>query len=140
MKIRLSRWFEESVGVERGPLVFALGLKEDWIRVRGEGPYATYAVSSPDPWNFGLVLSENADPDTLFSVERRPVAPQPFTLAASPLLLRGKAKRIPEWQEYGGFTGPIPWSPIRSRQPQEEIVLVPYGCTKLRISEFPIAE
>jgi len=39
---------------------------------------------------------------------------------------------------YGVDTGPLPWSPIRSGHPDESIILVPYGSTKIRISEFPI--
>ncbi len=140
MKVRLSRWFEESVGVERGPLVFALGLKEEWTKIKGEEPYATYAVSTKEPWNYGLVIPDENKVDSIFRLEQKTPALQPFTLADAPVTLRVQAKRIMEWQEYGGFAGPLPWSPIRSRQPIEEIVLVPYGCTKLRISEFPVAD
>jgi hypothetical protein len=30
-----------------------------------------------------------------------------------------------------------PQSPLKSDQPLEELVLIPYGCTNIRITEFP---
>jgi hypothetical protein len=50
------------------------------------------------------------------------------------------AKKIPHWKEYNGMAGPIPWgaSYSPSNEKSEEIILIPYGCTTLRISEFPV--
>jgi hypothetical protein len=140
MEIRLSRWHEEAVGVERGPLVYALKMTEQWKKVRGEGRYATYEVSSTDPWNYGLVIEDLRYPSGSFEVVRSAVKPQPWTADAAPIRLKAKAKKLPDWNLYGGITGPIPWSPVRSSEPTEEIMLIPYGCTKLRISEFPVAQ
>jgi hypothetical protein len=73
-------------------------------------------------------------------VQQNEVAPQPWTIEKAPVRIIAKAKKIPAWQKYGGITGPIPWSPITSIEPTEEVTLVPYGCTKLRISEFPVID
>ncbi|MEK6757310.1 MAG: beta-L-arabinofuranosidase domain-containing protein [Bacteroidota bacterium] len=140
MEIRLSRWHEEAVGVERGPLVYALKMTEQWKKVKGEGRYATYEVSSTDPWNYGLVIEDLRYPWGSFEVVRSAAKPQPWTADAAPIRLKAKAKKLPDWNLYGGITGPIPWSPVRSSEPTEEITLIPYGCTKLRISEFPVAQ
>lgn len=140
MEIRLSTWHEEAVGVERGPLVYALKMSEQWKKIKGEGRYATYEVTAKDPWNYGLLIEDRKSPSASFEVVRSDVKAQPWTVEAAPIQLRAKAKRLPDWKKYGGITGPIPWSPVRSSEPTEEITLIPYGCTKLRISEFPIAQ
>jgi hypothetical protein len=39
------------------------------------------------------------------------------------------------------MTGPIPYSitnGLETEKQEEEIVLIPYGCTNLRISQFPV--
>jgi hypothetical protein len=60
MEVRLSRWHEESVGVERGPLVFALRIGEEWRKMKGEEPYATYAVY-PKETDFPLRIPSGKD-------------------------------------------------------------------------------
>jgi hypothetical protein len=47
-----------------------------------------------------------------------------------------------EWQLYNGMAGPLPYSPQYQIEtmPAEDIILVPYGCTTLRITEFPVTK
>ena len=54
---------------------------------------------------------------------------------------RPKGKRIPEWQLYNETAGPLPHSRPQihlAGEPSEDITLVPYGCSTLRITEFPV--
>jgi len=37
----------------------------------------------------------------------------------------------------GGSAGPTPKSPVKVDGEVEEVTLIPYGCTNLRIGEFP---
>ncbi len=144
MKVRISRWHENSVGVERGPLVYALNLSAQWNKLFGTEPYATYEVVSMQPWNYGLLAPYVSKPDSAFAVRIGHVAAQPWTPQQPPIQLIAKGKRIPEWQKYGGVTGPIPysldWRPIESNELEEELVLIPYGCSRLRISCFPVVK
>jgi hypothetical protein len=137
MPLRVSRWHEQSAGIERGPLVFALRRRERWTPVGGTAPYADYEITADEPWNYGLLEKDVETGETVFALERGAVGDQPWTPDAAPIVLRVRARRIPEWQAYGPSTGPLPWSPGASSAPDEEVTLVPYGCTKIRIAEFP---
>ncbi len=54
-----------------------------------------------------------------------------------PMILRVKAKVIPQWGMNGGNATPVPVSPVSTNQPETVVELIPYGCTRLRIAEFP---
>jgi hypothetical protein len=137
MPPRVSRWHDQAAGIERGPLVFALRRRERWTAVGGSAPYADYEITSDEPWNYGVLEKDLEADATGFALERGPVGDQPWTPEAAPVVLRGRARRIPEWQPYGLAAGPLPWSPAPSSAPDEDVTLVPYGCAKIRIAEFP---
>lgn len=143
MKIVISRWYETSGTVERGPLVYALKVGEDWKKVPGNGFgdwfYEVYATT---PWNYAL-LSDTIRPEKLeerFKIEKRDVSGYPWNLENAPLQIRTKGVRIPSWSLYNGMAGPIPCGGQHSTEKgeEEDIILVPYGCTTLRIAEFPV--
>jgi hypothetical protein len=62
----------------------------------------------------------------------------PWSLETVPVKLVAKGKRLPQWNAYHEGAGPLPPSPADSEEPTEEIMLVPYGASTLRISEFPV--
>jgi uncharacterized protein len=37
LRPRASRWFNDSIAIERGPLVFSYGIVEDWVKLRDRG-------------------------------------------------------------------------------------------------------
>lgn len=148
MKITTDTWYENSISVERGPLVYALEIQEEWVRkdnssdpIHGEFYWEVHPKS---PWNYGLVDFD--DPEEAFDVtvdERKLDSYWYWNLESAPIVITAKAKRIPYWTLYNGMTGPIPYSrmygnPVIRDKKEETIRLIPYGCTTLRISEFPV--
>jgi hypothetical protein len=154
MKVKLNRWVENSVSVERGPLVYALKIRERWSEVSNNDRWGDFSEVHPmDPWNYGLMEGAIQDPEAGFefispgfdSTDRSQGAtemdPYPWNLEHAPVFLKTRGKIIPDWTLYRDMAGPLPHSlPLKhlEKVSAEEIVLIPYGCTTLRITEFPV--
>ena len=142
MKTNVTRWKNQSAAIERGPLVYALKIGENWKQVKGTDKYGDYREVRPTtPWNYGLPEQAIKDPETFFKFAKiKSVGNSPWNAENSPVSITTTGKIIPEWQLYNESAGPVPYSPIKylKNQKEEPIVLVPYGCTTLRISQFPV--
>lgn len=144
MRFTVSRWFNNSAGIERGPLVYALKIEEEWKDVAAHDRFGAYREVYPKSnWNYGLPDRIVRNPDSAFSaITTRKPGNNPWNLENAPIEIRAKGKRIPEWKLYNETAGPIPYSTINylKEQPFQDIILVPYGCTTLRISQFPLVQ
>ncbi len=139
MKIETRTWkkLRDSVSVKRGPLWYSLKIGEEWKRCGGTDEWPAWEILPTTPWNYGLIV-DLEKPETSISLSsQKPPAYQPFTPEAAPVVLRAKAKRIPQWQAEGKMVGKVPASPVKSDEPVEEITLIPMGCARLRLSVFP---
>lgn len=140
MQIETSRWAELSVAVERGPLVYALKIDEDWRKVNDGDYFGDYLEVHPkSDWNFGLLSKTIADPQSGFEVIKNKANGQyPWNLSGAPIILQTKAKKIPEWKLYKNMAGPLPHQFTEAAEEEIPITLIPYGCTTLRITQFPV--
>jgi len=136
MKPRVSRWFNDSLAIERGPLVFSYGVGESWVKLRTRGMTADWQVYPTTPWNYALNINA-ASPDKDIAVTEGEVGESPFTSSRAPVKLSVKARKLDKWRAEDGVAAPVPQSPAESDQPEETITLIPYAAAKLRITAFP---
>lgn len=140
-----STWYENAVSIERGPLVYALKMEENWEKKEFKdswyGSYY-YQVTSSDPWNYGLVDFDRNRMNEVAQVSINSQKQQldfPWNQENAPVEIKMKARLIPTWTVYNEMAGPQPFSFCGSAEGgEQEITLIPYGCTTLRISEFPV--
>ena len=147
MSINISHWYERSGAVERGPLVYALKMNEKRSLKTFEGndinSYGkTYwEITSEDPWNFALINWSGKELNDHYQVNiSKDVALFPWNVTNDPIQIRTVAKRVPNWVLYNQTAGPQPSSMAYQMYvgQKDSITLIPYGCTKLRIAEFPM--
>ncbi len=131
-RVRVSTWHKGLAGVERGPLVYALPVGERWQTTGVVNGVPTEEVHATTPWNYALAA------DRPMRVERGAMSDRPWTAAAAPVRLTVAARRVPGWARYDTVDGTLPASPVATREVEEVVALVPYGCTVLRVAEFPV--
>lgn len=136
LSVRLYHGFNDSVAIERGPLVYALKIGAEWRKVKDNPLFADWEVFPTTPWNYALEI-DREDPEQSLTFEERPVGSPPFSAQAIPVIARVKGRRLPDWKIAKGAADPPPLSPVTSVAQVEQLTLIPYGCTDLRITEFP---
>jgi len=147
MAVRTSNWARNSRTLERGPLVYALKIQEQWQEssLPEEGRYFTILPLSP--WNYGLPRAVVDDPAGHTTVMTKPLATNTngfyWNAANAPVTITTTGRRIPAWQLSAGVA-PQPVTPRDGvyKGPvdaaTETLTFLPYGCTKLRVVALPV--
>jgi hypothetical protein len=147
MEVKISEWGRNSRAVERGPLVYALKLKERWEKGKDEKEGDYFSVYPVGKWNYGICSKSVADPANNFEFRKTAGASHlssgfVWNLSHVPGELITTGRRIPSWQLLGDVA-PIPVTDRNGlfkgavNDSIETITLVPYGFTKVRIVAFP---
>lgn len=112
-ELRVSRWENNGIAIERGPLVYSLPVKGNWqpiktyrkkwsgnkrvntTRTISSEEFPAYNVYPTTKWNYGLKINEK----TLEKVKvlKQPVANNPWVLESVPVILKVPAKEILDW-------------------------------------------
>jgi len=143
MHPRLERRPSNAASVVRGPLVYALKIGEQWRQINEdqphrEPPHADWEVHPTTHWNYAIKVNESTlNEDIIFS--EHPVGNAVFSPDGAPVSAVVTGHRLPEWGCVNGSAQPTPPSPAATNSPAEQCILIPYGCTSLRIAEFPVA-
>lgn len=142
MDLQVTQWHDFSKVIERGPLVYALKIRGEFFEKNRNDKYGSFQEVYPiDDWNYGLIDQDLQEiGETVQVVLNEWKGNYPWNLEYAPIELRMRGIKIPEWKlvnsapHFPAFWGKYPGDPVDIK----EITLVPYGCTTLRITEFPV--
>lgn len=132
MEVRTSSRNLYAISVERGPLVYALPVQENWQMITKRERFHDWEIYPSSPWKYGLLAN------TEYEVILSEIPYQPFDVENSPIRLKAKGQLVRDWKMEGNNAGVPPLHPKTDGQPIAELKLVPYGSAKLRIGEFPL--
>jgi hypothetical protein len=150
-----------AISIAWGPLYFVLRIGETFkkIHIKQDSPVNTknptgrvnWRIDPATDWNYALDVDRN---HLQYTMTTNKISAIPFAQKGEPvwnsrkhryapwnqdvpIILKMKARKVPQWVMAGPNAGPVPASPVHAAAEQTTVELIPYGCSRLRISEFP---
>jgi uncharacterized protein len=139
MPLRLYKGYNDSVAITRGPLVFALPIDAEWKKVKDNAQFADWEVYPKSPWSYAIQVDSERPEHSIVIEERAGEPTRFFSPAGSPVIAKVKGRRLRGWGLERGAAAPPPRGPVSGSEPLEDLTLIPYGCTDLRVTELPVA-
>lgn len=140
MHIQVNDEVNNSVSIQRGPMVYSLKIDEDWtVRSDFGNGFSESEVTPNSPWNYALIIDKK-NPEATIQINKKTMPENPFVQSTAPVTMKIIARKVPNW-DYS-FNGIIatdpPFGPIDTTEPIETVTLVPYGSGWLRVTALPI--
>jgi hypothetical protein len=160
MKIRTEKRFNNAISLMRGPLYFSLRIAKTYDTLK-KATYENYGykgsidwkITPSAKWNYGLLIDLN-DPSRGLKITDNQIGRYPFADKGDPVwsadsgkyvtikydppvIIKARGLLIPGWTMMDNSAAQPPASPVAPQGDPVIIELVPYGCARLRITEFP---
>jgi uncharacterized protein len=162
LHLRYETRYNNSISIIRGPLYFSLRIDKEYKRVKIDNDNLIYMGSSDweirpkSDWNYGLII----DKDNLMKGNQlieNPIGLYPFSDKGdmiwsadsskyirwnmdAPVVIKVRGMKIKQWTMSDNSAANPPISPVKPGSDPEALTLVPYGCARLRITEFPVMD
>lgn len=120
-----------SCSIERGPLVYALPIKEQWYKLINREKFHDWEVYPQSQWKYAIDQYGHG------KIKYSEMRYQPFDSLNSPVEIELQGYLVSNWGMKNNSAGEPPLNPEIQGE-GATISLVPYGGTKLRIGEFPM--
>ena len=152
MKVKATEWPNNGIGVERGPLVYAFPIETQWTSVveaaYTSAKFPTWEANPVGSWNYGIVV-DPAKAAIQVEVKQKPssrnVDASEWPWVDAQTVLTVPARKLEKWdyeinpkEPHQRFTPQLPSEDkLESGGQVEQLTLVPFGATQLRVSIFP---
>ncbi len=162
MQLRFEKRYNNSVAVLCGPVYFSLRIDKEYKSAKINYDNFSYKgsidweINPKSAWNYGLLIDKTYIMRGM-KVTENPISKYPFSDTGdmiwsadsgkyilstqdAPVTIRARGMKIPEWTMINNSADVPPLSPVKPEGDPEIITLVPYGCARLRITEFPVMD
>jgi hypothetical protein len=162
MKLRVEKTYNNSISILRGPVCFSLRIDKEYKSIKTNYDNFSYKgsvdweINPRSAWNYGLLMNKNNITRGI-KVTENPISKYPFAdrgdmiwsadsgkyftwTQDAAVLISARGMKIPGWDIKNNSADIPPLSPVKPEGDPEIITLVPYGCARLRITEFPVID
>jgi hypothetical protein len=136
MQVRAVQREDQGTSLSVGALLLALPIREEWYQIRGELPHADWEIYPRSVWSIALDV-DPGNPDLPVTVDQTPLVFSPFASVSAPVSVMVPGAEVTGWGIVHHAAEPVPSSPVTGAAMRQDVTLVPYGATNLRIAEFP---